>query len=768
MSRPQLSAAAVRIVLAATTVVAVLAPAVPAAAAPPLTGPTGLAGLAGLAGPEEPAVPGPDREPTPAVVTAMKRDLGLDAGQIRARQAREATAPDVEWALRTSLGDGFGGAWLSRDGTLNIGITDKRHQTAVGSAGGTARIVAYSEKRLKAALAALDRTATKAPDSIHSWHVDLPTNRVVITVERGQTAAGQAFGRAAGVDSRLVRVVTGTERPRPMVVEMLGADPYVDIFLDFCSVGFAVEGGFVTAGHCDVHGGLVYNLVSGFTGPELGRWKDASFPGQDYGWVRTNPSAFTILPEVRGLGSVVGSREAIVGTAVCRSGSRTGVHCGYVLAKDETVNYPEGVVYGLTATDACADHGDSGGPFMADGQAQGVTSGGSGDCNGGPATTYFQPVNPILSAYGLTLKTVPPPTPWWVVPPATSDRGTIRTDVNGDGRDDIVTFYDYGGARTKLWVFTAKASGGFTPTMQWDSEPGGGFDLTRARLVGGDFNRDGRADIAALYDYGDARAKLWIFKNNGAGQFVTSVQWDTGVGNWDLSASRLTAGDFNGDGRDDIGAFYDYGNAQTKLWVLTQGADGMFTATLGWDTGPGNWYLSATRLVAGDFNGDGRDDIGAFYDLGNSRTTLTVLSQGADGKFTAALGWDTGPGNWYLPATRFAAGDFNGDGRDDIGAFYDYGNAQTKLWVLTQGADGTFAAKLGWDPGPGNWNLQASRMVDGDFDEDGKVDIAALYDYGNAHARVWVLSAGTDGSFAATLGWDSNPGGWGLGYTAPV
>jgi streptogrisin C len=33
-----------------------------------------------------------------------------------------------------------------------------------------------------------------------------------------------------------------------------------------------------------------------------------------------------------------------------------------------------------------------------------VTSGGSGDCTSG-GTTYFQPINPILNAYGLTLIT---------------------------------------------------------------------------------------------------------------------------------------------------------------------------------------------------------------------------------------------------------------------------------------------------------------------------------------------------------------------------
>jgi streptogrisin C len=84
-----------------------------------------------------------------------------------------------------------------------------------------------------------------------------------------------------------------------------------------------------------------------------------------------------------------------------------------VQAKNSTVNYPQGTVTGLTRTNACAEPGDSGGSWLSGAQAQGVTSGGSGNCTSG-GTTYFQPVNEILSAYGLTLTTsgsTPPTTP---------------------------------------------------------------------------------------------------------------------------------------------------------------------------------------------------------------------------------------------------------------------------------------------------------------------------------------------------------------------
>jgi streptogrisin C len=66
------------------------------------------------------------------------------------------------------------------------------------------------------------------------------------------------------------------------------------------------------------------------------------------------------------------------------------------------VTYPQGRVSGLTRTSACAQPGDSGGSFISGSQAQGVTSGGSGNCSVG-GTTYHQPVNEILSTYGLTL-----------------------------------------------------------------------------------------------------------------------------------------------------------------------------------------------------------------------------------------------------------------------------------------------------------------------------------------------------------------------------
>ena len=116
----------------------------------------------------------------------------------------------------------------------------------------------------------------------------------------------------------------------------------------------------------------------------------------------------------QGVVPVAGSTEAPVGASICRTGSTTGTRCGVIQAKNATVNYPEGTVTGLTRTNVCAEGGDSGGSWLSGNQAQGVTSGGSGDCTVG-GTTFFQPITEILQRNNLTLvvnggNEPPPPT----------------------------------------------------------------------------------------------------------------------------------------------------------------------------------------------------------------------------------------------------------------------------------------------------------------------------------------------------------------------
>ncbi|MFJ3583492.1 S1 family peptidase [Streptomyces sp. NPDC090127] len=347
------------------------------------------------------ATPGP--EASPGLVTAMQRDLGLTERQARTRLAQEKAAFALQPSAERAAGAAFAGTWFDADsGRLTVAVTSHRQAEAVRKTGADARVVTHSVARLDAVKRRIDRF--EAPAAVGSWHVDVRANEVVVQVaaDRMRAADVTAFldrARAAGP----VRVEAVDAAPTTFAAGTVGGDPYYTHQYR-CSIGFSVHGGFVTAGHCGAPG----TFVRGWDGTDMGTFQGSSFPGDDMAWVRTGYGWWTV-PVVIGWGQtpdrlVRGSWEAPVGSSVCRSGSTTKWHCGTVLGKNETVNYSQGPVHQMTRTDVCAEGGDSGGSFITGDQAQGVTSGGWGNCSTG-GNTWFQPVNEILGRYGLTLHT---------------------------------------------------------------------------------------------------------------------------------------------------------------------------------------------------------------------------------------------------------------------------------------------------------------------------------------------------------------------------
>jgi streptogrisin C len=342
-----------------------------------------------------------DLAASPELVSAMKREFGLSEEQVMRRLAVEAAAPAIEKSLKAELSDRFAGAWMNQDGSqLLVGVTNAADAALVRSAGAEPVMVKRTLEQLNKVKADLDSQTQFAGPDIHAWYVDPVTNSVVVeAADTGVSAAAvSSFVAAAGKDADAVRVVPSKERPQPLY-SIIGGNAYY-IGGGRCSVGFAVTaGGFVTAGHC----GRTGNTTTGYNGVAQGTFAGSSFPGNDYAWVRTN-SSWTPTNQVAGTSyRVAGSTVASIGASICRSGSTTGWRCGTVQAYNATVNYSQGSVYGLTRTTVCAEPGDSGGSYISGSQAQGVTSGGSGNCSVG-GTTYFQPVNEILSVYGLALQ----------------------------------------------------------------------------------------------------------------------------------------------------------------------------------------------------------------------------------------------------------------------------------------------------------------------------------------------------------------------------
>ncbi|MFE9835649.1 carbohydrate-binding protein [Streptomyces sp. NPDC005551] len=373
-----------------------------------------LAGLPATAADDPVPAPGPSAartlgadRPSTTLLRAMRRDLGLTAAQARTRLVNEAEAGTRAGRLQNSLGKRFAGAWVKgpTSADLTVATTDAADVAAIRAGGAEASVVERGLADLTAAKEKLDRATSgaKALDTPVRY-VDVRTNRV--TLQATSRAAADALVAAAGVDRALVDVRVSPDRPRPLH-DVRGGDAYYIDDQARCSVGFSVtkadQQGFVSAGHCGKAGAR----TTGFNKVAQGTFQGSVFPGHDMSWVAVT-SDWTATPNVKGEGEqnveIAGSVQALVGAAICRSGSTTGWHCGTVEEHGTSVTYAEGTVDGVTRTTVCAEPGDSGGSYVSGAQAQGVTSGGSGDCTSG-GTTFYQPVNPLLGEYGLTLRT---------------------------------------------------------------------------------------------------------------------------------------------------------------------------------------------------------------------------------------------------------------------------------------------------------------------------------------------------------------------------
>ncbi|WP_407319034.1 S1 family peptidase [Isoptericola halotolerans] len=332
------------------------------------------------------------------LLEAMQDDLDVTEDRAVERLDFQAEASVTLDELDDALGDDFAGLWLDTDDdVVYAAVTDQAQVSTVRQAGAKAVTARYALEDLEAWQASLTASLSGV-DGVPGTYVDLAENTLVVQVHRGSRGEARQAARAAGVPQRAVTFEVTTEEPRTYQ-DVVGGNAYYTGGGSRCSVGFAVTTGFVTAGHCGATGAT--------TSQPSGTFAGSVFPGSDMAWVRTaagNTPVGAVNDYSGGVVEVGGSTQAPVGSQVCRSGSTTGWHCGTIQAYNATVTYPQGSVSGLIRTTVCAEPGDSGGSLLAGDQAQGVTSGGSGSCSTG-GTTFFQPVNPILNRYDLTLVT---------------------------------------------------------------------------------------------------------------------------------------------------------------------------------------------------------------------------------------------------------------------------------------------------------------------------------------------------------------------------
>lgn len=332
----------------------------------------------------------------------------------------------------------------------------------------------------------------------------------------------------------------------------------------------------------------------------------------------------------------------------------------------------------------------------------------------------------------------------------------IVADFNADGIPDLA-----GCGTNSATIMLGNSNGTFRSKVQY---PTGG---TSQDLAAGDFNNDGRLDLAVSIN--DPNISLSLLAGNGDGTFNPPVSFPNtsgfdspaiaatdldndarldvvlahaiscitapciaartitvllGVGDgtfqppWDIEVgtgmSRIAVGDFNQDRIRDLAIAGD----SSRLYILLGVGNGTFlqqpTITLTADT----FGVDATDVDIADFNRDTLQDLVVALPLNGSRTAI-LLGNG-DGTFrTPSI--ITEPGQ-RSPQYQVVA-DFNRDGFEDIAIALGWG-LEGHMEILNGNGDGTFRLPVLYLVPSTNTSTGGSTLVTGDFNSDGRPDIA--------------------------------------------
>ena len=284
----------------------------------------------------------------------------------------------------------------------------------------------------------------------------------------------------------------------------------------------------------------------------------------------------------------------------------------------------------------------------------------------------------------------------------------------------------------------------FSKTEQWNSGGSNTWSWDASKVAKGYFDGDGITDIVVLYGYKTERdVKAFFFKGNSNGSFSSPRQWwQAGVGNWDFDGSKLTSGDYNGDGKWDLAILYGYKvERDVRAFVFTSNGNGFNNPAVWFHAGRNNWDWKGSILSVGDFDGNGSSDMAILYGYKAQRDValFVFLSNGSSAFNGSSQWWRAGAGNWDWKGSKVTAGDYDGNGLDDIAIFYGYGGSQSAIFVFPSTGSGFNNASTWYNSGAGNLEFSDTKILSGDFDGSGADELAGFFNHGNSQAGIYVF-----------------------------
>lgn len=280
-------------------------------------------------------------------------------------------------------------------------------------------------------------------------------------------------------------------------------------------------------------------------------------------------------------------------------------------------------------------------------------------------------------------------------------------DVDGDGKKEILVGYEAG----DLTVYKTAADG--TPFLS--------ATLTGVRSIKvlcADIDGDGLSDVVTV-GKPDVNMQVLLQRNGvlvDQGTFPSDAV-AVAYGDSGILRPLLELGDIDGDGMTDIVFFgREAGSFPKTLHAYIQDAPGHFAPPITLDfPRNSNDDIPVNAFVIVDLQSNGGRNIVASWGGNAPSAKIVVSAHGANGQTLSSTSFST----LDIPAP-IRVGDINGDGRNDIVVFHDGWG----FGVHYQNTDGTFTTEQLLPVELGDQALSGQVIAVGDFDSDGKRDVA--------------------------------------------
>jgi hypothetical protein len=227
----------------------------------------------------------------------------------------------------------------------------------------------------------------------------------------------------------------------------------------------------------------------------------------------------------------------------------------------------------------------------------------------------------------------------------------------------------------------------------------------------GDFDGDGRADLGLFWpDDNTFHVSLSTgkrFGDDGSGQWVAP----NAFGNRD---GQYYVGDYNGDGRSDLGFFNPGDNS---FYVSISNGEGFGAIGSGQWIAPNQFGHRDGRYYVAFFNGGLKSDLGFFDPTDNSFWVSLSTGSAFNAKHS---------GQWISPNTfghangEYYIGDYNEDGSEDLGFFEPANNS---FYISFSDGEGFYGPRSGQWIAPNTFGHAGGRYYVGDYDGDGDADL---------------------------------------------